>query len=104
MHGLHTTAWVFDTTDYKAIKVIDQYRDADHALAGALRIIKGIMEEVSSEYTINFLNDDVLIGGDFIKGICVTVEEINIGTFVPQAELENPFQLVVDGEEHFYLY
>ena len=62
MHGLHTTAWVFDTTDYKAIKVIDQYRDADHALAGALRIIKGIMEEVSSEYTINFLNDDVLIG------------------------------------------
>ena len=101
MHGLHTTAWIFDTTDYKAIKVIDQYRDADHALAGALRIIKGIMEG-TAEYTITFLNDDVVVGGDLIRGICVTVKEINIGTFVPQTELENPFQLVVDGEEHFY--
>ena len=104
MHGLHTTAWVFDTTDYKAIKVIDQYRDADHALAGALRIIKAIMEEVASEYTLTLLNDDVVVGGELIRGICVTVEDAPIGTFVPQAELESPFQLVVDGEEQFYLY
>lgn len=104
MHGLHTTAWVFDTTEYTAIKVIDQYRDSEHALAGALRILKGLMEDVLDTYTINFLNDEVLFDKQFIKGICVTIEDCPIGAFVPQAELENPFQVFVDRNEHYTMF
>ena len=101
VHGLHTTAWVFDTSDYTAIKVVDQYRDAEHALAGALRVLKGLMEGVLDTYTIDFLNNDVIIDNQLIRGICVTIEDCPIGAFVPQADLQDPFQIVVDKDEHF---
>ena len=104
MHGLNTTNWVFDTTDYTTIKVVDQYRNTEEALAGALRVIKGLMEGLTDVYTVNLLNDEVMLEGDFVKGICLTVDELNVGTFVPQAELETPFQIFMDGDTHFNMF
>jgi len=103
MHGLHTTTWIFDTADYKAIKVVDQYRDVDHALMGALRVLKGLSEDGSDSYTISILNDEVVVMGDFLNGICITSDVCPIGLFIPNADIEEPLQIFVDGDEHFQM-
>ena len=99
MHGLHTTAWVFDTNDYKALKVIDQYRDTEHALEGGLRIIKALAADFQQQgYEISILNDEVLLGDNFLKGICITCNILNIGAFVPNSEISDPMEIFIEND------
>ncbi len=91
MHGLHTTTWLFDIQGKQAIKVIDQYRDADDSLLGAFRVIKGACEDLGlSEYLLKTENNEIELMGSVVEGITVTSSSLNVGVFVPQVLLDAP--------------
>ena len=100
MHGLHTTSWVFEIKTYKAIKVMEQYQDSESALANSMKVIKLLCEDFSDSYTLRISNDEVLLENDFLMGICVTCDILDVGFFVPHASIEEPFEIFIDSDSH----